>query len=188
MKVVSNSSILIALSAIGRLDLLREKFAQGVIIPDAVWEEVVVSGHGLPGAESVANARWIMRQQVVDTTLVFTLRASLDKGEAEVIALGHEIKADVLLLDEKSARNIARRFNRPVLGTIGMLIWAKRNGLIRSLSAELEALRQKGGFRLGKNVCQYALAQVGEEYASNPDHRRSRSEPQRQPGYGQDVD
>lgn len=162
MKVVSNSSILIALSAIGRLDLLHEKFAQGVIIPEAVWDEVVLSGYGLPGSESVANARWIKRQQVLDMTLVFTLQASLDKGEAEVIALGHEINADMLLLDEKGARCIARRFNRPVLGTIGLLIWAKRKGLIMSLGQELESLRQKGGFRLGRNVCLYALDQVGE--------------------------
>jgi uncharacterized protein len=163
MKVVSNSSVLIALSAIGRLELLLKKFTQGIIIPGAVWEEVVLTGHGLPGAKSVADASWINQQQVADITLVFTLRASLDKGEAEVIALAREIEADILLLDEKSARNIARRFNYSVLGTVGVLIWAKRQGLIQSLAADLEALQQKGGFRLGKNIYHSALSQVGEE-------------------------
>jgi uncharacterized protein len=163
MKVVSNSSVLIALSAIGRLELLPKKFTQGIIIPGAVWEEVVVTGHGLPGAKSVTDASWINRQLVADITMVFTLRASLDKGEAEVIALAREIKADILLLDEKSTRNIARRFNYTVLGTVGVLIWAKRQGLIHSLSADLEALQQKGGFRLGKNIFHSALTQVGEE-------------------------
>lgn len=162
MIVVSNSSVLIALSAIGRLELLPKKFTRGIIIPGAVWEEVVVTGHGLPGAKSVADASWINQQQVADITLVFTLRASLDKGEAEVIALAREIKADLLLLDEKSARNIARRFNYTVLGTVGLLIWAKRQGLIQSLADDLEALQQKGGFRLGKNIYQYALSQAGE--------------------------
>ena len=51
MKVVSNSSILIGLSAIGRLELLHRRFPEGVIVPDAVWQEVVETGHGRTGAE-----------------------------------------------------------------------------------------------------------------------------------------
>src|SRR6056297_2661206 len=109
MKVVSNSSVLIGLSAINKLDLLHKRF------PD---------------------------------------------GEAEVIALGQEIKADLLLLDEKSARNAAFRLQYPVLGTVGILIWAKHMQVISSLKQELDSLQQKGGFRLSQKVYNYAISRV----------------------------
>jgi hypothetical protein len=48
MKVISNSSVLIALSGIGCLEHLQHRFPEGVIIPDAVWREVVETGHGRP--------------------------------------------------------------------------------------------------------------------------------------------
>ena len=72
MKVISNSSILIGLSAIGRLELLHRRFPEGVIVPDAVWQEVVETGHGRTGAEQVATAEWICRQQIQNK--VFPLR------------------------------------------------------------------------------------------------------------------
>lgn len=56
MKAVSNSSVLIALSGIGRLELLHHRFTEGVIIPDAAWREVVETGHGRVGAKQMANA------------------------------------------------------------------------------------------------------------------------------------
>jgi uncharacterized protein len=113
MKVVSNSSILIGLSAIGRLELLRRRFPEGVIVPDAVWQEVVETGHGRTGAEQVANAEWICRQKIQNNVFATALQAYLDQGEAEVIALGQEIGADLLLLDEKSARSADSGLNLP---------------------------------------------------------------------------
>ena len=60
MKVVADSSFLIALALIDTLPLLSQIFSQ-VFIPDAVYEEVVIRGTGLPGAEEVAGAEWIKR-------------------------------------------------------------------------------------------------------------------------------
>ena len=57
MKVISNSSILIGLSAIGRLELLHRQFPEGVIVPDAVWQEVVETGHGRAGADQADDRR-----------------------------------------------------------------------------------------------------------------------------------
>jgi len=57
-------------------------------------------------------------------------RSSIDYGEAEVIALALEKKTDLVLLDEKEAREVAERLGFRVLGTVGLLIWAKREGLI----------------------------------------------------------
>lgn len=162
MKVISNSSILIGLSSIAKLDLLHKRFPQGISIPEAVWQEVVETGQGLPGAEQVGSAEWIVRQQVQNKAFSLSLNTYLDQGEAEVIALGQEIDADILLLDEKSARNVAVRLNYTVLGTVGILIWAKRNALLFNLSHELDLLQQKGGFRISRDVYEYALQQAGE--------------------------
>jgi len=162
MKVISNSSVLIALSGIGRLELLQRRFPEGVIIPDAVWREVVETGHGRAGAKKVSHAEWIKRRQVQNRAIATALQTTLDQGEAEVIALGLEIGADLLLLDEKSARSVAVRLQYPVLGTIGLLIWGKRKGFFTSLANELTLLQREGGFRLSERVYEYALQQVGE--------------------------
>jgi predicted nucleic acid-binding protein len=162
MKAISNSSILIALSGIGRLELLLQRFPEGVIVPEAVWIEVVETGHGRTGAEKVASAGWISRRRIRNRAFVTTLQTFLDQGEAEVIALGQEIGADLLLLDEKGARNVAARLKYPVLGTVGLLVWARRQGLFLSLAKELTLLRLEGGFHLSKTVYDYALQQVGE--------------------------
>jgi predicted nucleic acid-binding protein len=50
----------------------------------------------------------------------------LDEGEAEAIALCREQQAELVLLDEKDARRVVRRLGLAVLGTVGVLIWAKR--------------------------------------------------------------
>lgn len=55
MKAVSNSSVLIALCSIGQLELLNQKFPDGILLPQAVWQEVVTTGAGQPGAEEVAS-------------------------------------------------------------------------------------------------------------------------------------
>ena len=162
MKVISNSSILIGLSSIGRLSILHKRFPQVIIVPEAVWEEVVKAGHGLPGAEEVARTEWITIQQVKNKVFTLSLQTSLDRGEAEVIALNQEINADILLLDEKSARSIAVRLQYTVLGTVGLLIWAKRNSLLSKLSHDLDLLQQKGGFRISRDVYEHALQQAGE--------------------------
>ncbi len=57
----------------------------------------------------------------------------MDADEAEAIALFSEEPVEAILLDEKNARRVARRMGLPVLGTVGILIWAKQTGLIPTL-------------------------------------------------------
>ena len=162
MKAVSNSSVLIALSSIGQLSLLKQRFFEGVLIPDAVWHEVVEVGGGRPGAVEVQGSGWIQRRSVEDQDHVRLLCAELDIGEAEAIVLARQEQADVVLLDEKEARRVVRRLGMHVLGTVGLLIWARREGLVPSLREQLQALQEEGGFRLGQELCLAALCQVGE--------------------------
>lgn len=162
MKAVCNSSVLISLSLIGQLDLLRQRFPGGILVPAAVWHEVVESAEGRPGAEQVAGAPWIEVKSVADANLVMALKTSLDTGEAEAIVLAREQNISLVLLDEKDARKMARRLGLAVLGTVGILIWAKRAGLIENLRSELDVLQQQGGFRLSGALYLEALAAVGE--------------------------
>ncbi len=162
MKAVANSSVLIALSIVGRLSLLQERFPDGLLIPDAVWREVVETGSGRPGALEVQETRWIRRCAVRDRDYVQLLCTELDAGEAEAIALARQERADVVLLDEKEARRVARRLGMRVLGTVGLLIWARQQGLIPNLREELQVLQEQGGFRLGREIYLAALRTAGE--------------------------
>ncbi len=162
MKVVANSSVLISLSAINQLDLLKHRFHDGVAIPRAVWREVVETGEGQIGSEKVRSSKWIKVIDVKDSNFVNLLRVELDEGEAEAITLFREIQADIILLDEKDGRKIARRLGQKVLGTVGILLWAKKNGKIDSLEEHLNLLQRNGKFRLGNAVYQRALEIAGE--------------------------
>lgn len=133
-----------------------------MLIPEAVWREVVETGAGRPGAEAVREAGWIQRCDVSDRDYVTLLRAELDEGEAEAIALARQEQATTVLLDEKEARRVAGRLKMRALGTIGVLIWARRKGKIADLGAALENLQDRGGFRIERALYLEALRQVGE--------------------------
>jgi len=144
------------------LGLLQKRFPEGILIPIAVQREVVDEGKGRSGAREVAESNWIEVQKVTDAKLVGLLRAELDEGEAEAIALAHQINTKVILLDEKDARLVAQRMNFRVLGTIGLLIWAKKTGKLKTLSTYLETLRSQGKFRFSQALYERALREVGE--------------------------
>lgn len=159
---VANSSVLISLSAIGRLALLLQRFPQGLRVPEAVWREVVLTGHGRPGAQAVAQTNWITVQAVQNSALVSLLRTDLDEGEAEALVLAQEQRCSLILLDEKHARRAALRLGITPLGTVGILLWAKQTGFVSNLRDELDALQANGNFRLHKNVYLAALRAADE--------------------------
>src|SRR5437016_4670425 len=99
MTVVSNSTPLIYLAAIGRFDILNALFGR-ITIPLAVYNEVVIQGAGRWGAAETAAAAWIDRCAVSDPTKLASLPGSLDAGEREVIALAEAAHADLVIMDE----------------------------------------------------------------------------------------
>lgn len=109
MKAVSNTSVLISLSSIGQLSLLHDRFPDRVLVPPAVWKEVVQRGEGRPGAHEVAGVNWITVCNVRSREIVQLLEMELDEGEAEAVVLAHEIGAEVVLLDERDARRGLQR-------------------------------------------------------------------------------
>ena len=99
MKAVCDSTVLIGLAKIGRLELLGQLFYE-VFVPGKVYDEVVVRGKGKPGAKEVADAGWIKRAEVHDFQTVRMLSSHMGAGEAEVLVLGREFSADWLVIDE----------------------------------------------------------------------------------------
>lgn len=162
MRAISNSSTLIALSRIGQLSLLPGLFTDGVLIPQAVWREVVTEGGNRPGVREVETASWLNVAQVRNADFVLGLERDLDRGEAEAIALFREQPCAAILLDEKDARRVAQSLTQPVLGTIGVLLWARQKALIPSLREQLDALQSIGSFRLGAALRSAVLRRVAE--------------------------
>jgi|SRR5208337_197732 len=143
--VISNSSPLIALSGIDQLHILKELWHE-VVIPEAVYREVVTNGIGKPGADKAAAAcsDWIKVVSVINRSEVEALQTILDEGEAGVIALGQEIKANLLLLDNREPRMFAKAVGLPVIGTVGIIKLAWQKGFIKRPTDELYKLRING--------------------------------------------
>jgi uncharacterized protein len=153
---VCNSSPLIHLCSIQKIDLLRQLHSP-VLIPEAVRKEVIEDGAGRAGADEIAHgirAGWIEVHPAQDSTLLALLRLELDPGEAEAIALAVEKKPD--------ARSKAHALGLPVAGTLGLLIRAKRERRIPALKPVLKQLGSLGHFWIGRKLYEHALREVDE--------------------------
>lgn len=152
MKVVVNATPLIALSLINQQELLNELFDE-VLVPSAVYQEVVIQGAGQPGAAELASITWIQVQAPSTSSTIEPLLLGLDTGELQVLLLAQEVQADWVLVDERLGRRIARAMNLPVKGTVGIMLAACEVGLLSKTQA-LEALGQltQRGIRISSQV------------------------------------
>lgn len=160
MIVVSDATPLIALARIGQITLLHSLFGK-VYVPQAVYDEVVTHAPHHPGADQVRQADWIEVRAPGDRSKVTYLRIDLDLGEAEALVLAEELAADLVLVDEMKARLAAETLGLRFIGTVGLLLLAKRRGLVAQVLPMLDDLRAKR-FRLSEKVYQAVLRQAGE--------------------------
>jgi predicted nucleic acid-binding protein len=159
MIVISNTSPISNLATIGQLSLLQ-KLYQKILIPRAVFCELT---RYEPAYLEITKANWIETKEVVNTDLVKTLQLELDPGESETIALGMELKKDVvLLLDDNKGRIIASRLKLDKIGLVGVLMQAKHKGYIPLVRPVLQDLQAKAGFWIGKQLSEELLHTVGE--------------------------
>ena len=132
MIVVSNTTPLIAFASLNRFDLLHGLFTE-IAVPQAVYSEALKAGRKSSSPrEELQTATWLKRVTVRDQLAVNLLLDELDRGEAEAIVLAHELKADWVLMDEKKGRRKLAQLHIPHVGTAGLLLWAKREGLLRN--------------------------------------------------------
>jgi uncharacterized protein len=161
MIVVSDTTPLIGLASIGRLELLQELFGD-VYIPQAVFDETVTFGRaGSRAKQEVASADWIHIVEIKDRLAVNVLLDEMDLGEVETIVLASEMNADWVLMDEKKGRRKLAQLNIPKIGTLGILLKAKQLGLVSNLKSELDGL-QKSGFSVSPALIDEILKMVDE--------------------------
>lgn len=158
-KVVVNSTPLIVLCGIRRLSVLRELY-QEICIPEAVYREVTAKGDLACTQIKTAKA-WIHVEKIQDHTEKKMYRAKLHDGEVEVMILAQEQKADLVILDDNAAKKTARYLGLTVTGTLGILLKAKRQGLIDEIRPLLFEMRQNG-FYVSADVENMVLEQAGE--------------------------
>ena len=160
MRAVSDTSPFIALNSIGRLGLLPQLF-DTVIVPPAVADEL----------KSVLLPDWVrvLSVPVVSIPVVSIPEgaiprargAGLGRGEIEAVNLALHLRPDRLLLDDGEGRREARRLGLRVTGVLGLLVAAKRSGLLPAIRPEVDTLRTSG-FRISEGLYKELLASCGE--------------------------
>jgi hypothetical protein len=161
-KVVSNSSPLIYLAKISKLDLIRDIYSR-VWISEAVFNETVTKGKALKITDASiieeAAGKWILIKTIdSETSQKYAFLDENDKiglGEKQALKLCKQINADTLIADDKEARRTARLLRIKSIGSCGILIQAHKKGLISTSEAQ-QALNDliKAEFRIDPTVYQ----------------------------------
>ena len=168
MPAVSNSSPLILFARIGRLELLRDVYGV-VIVPTAVWDEVVTGGADRPGAADLPRLPWIRHRVLADQSRAERFLADLGVGEAEALALALELDpSPPLLLDDRKARRIGREHGLSVVGSAGVLLVAKDRGRVAAVGPLLHELRLAGLYL--SNAAAARLLALADETPSPTEH------------------
>ncbi|MEQ9438532.1 MAG: DUF3368 domain-containing protein [Cyclobacteriaceae bacterium] len=142
--VIADTSCLIVLTKIERLDLLQKTFDE-ITISKVIKDEF---GEKLPD--------WIQVKKITDEKRQQILEMDLDAGEASAMALGLENEESLLLIDERKGRKVARALGLKITGTLGVIINAKEKNFINSIREEIDKLRAIE-FRMSENLIQQIL-------------------------------
>jgi predicted nucleic acid-binding protein len=157
---VTDSSPLIFLAKLNRLDLLRQE-AQEILAPPAVLREITEQDDEAKRQLEKAQQTWLEVRPVRDVRLLAVLKRELGDGEAEAITLALETHAARIVLDDLDARRLADRLGLRLVGTLGLLLASKLRGEIPSLRAEIDRLRRRG-FRASPALVEEILRSADE--------------------------
>lgn len=147
--VISDASCLILLTNIGELSLLQQLY--GAVITTST----VAAEYGMPLPE------WIKLEDAQDAYRQQLLALQLDAGESSAIALALEKTSCTLIVDDNKARRVAEQMGMQLTGTLGVLLKAKRRGLIPVVKPLIERIRQTN-FRLSAELETQVLRLAGE--------------------------
>lgn len=143
MIIVSDATPISELAKVGCLTLLPDLFGT-VVIPEGVFNELRAGEH--PVSNLVQDLSWLTVVTVNDRQKINELQKvnKLDLGESEAIALAEEVGAAQVLIDERAARRVAKQRHLPLIGTMGVLLLAKRRGLLTEVKGILDQMKSKG--------------------------------------------
>lgn len=157
--VVSDTSPLLNLALIERLDLLRSQFPE-IVVPRQVWSELTEGDDGLEAIRELHAGDILRIVEVERSDLFVEVFHELDLGETAAICYAVEHDVDLVLLDERDGRRVARRHDLDVTGVVGILIRGAKNGSV-DLESELDALRE-AGFWISDDLYARVLSEVDE--------------------------
>lgn len=157
--LIVNASPLIHLAEAGRLDLLRDA-GELIWVPEPVVAEVRKFGMEDPTARALAELAWISVRPAPPSPEDI-MAWNLGPGESAVLALARATPASAAVIDDLAGRRCAESLPIPLLGTVGLVLLAKRDGRVSSARSVLDKLRERGMF-LSDAVVEKALALVGE--------------------------
>ena len=141
---VLNASPVIVLARAGFLDFVP-KLVSSPVIPRAVATEIKAAPTDDPAANFLAQPSWL---SVIDLNPALSPLAiwRLGQGESEVLEYACRNPGTVAVLDDKAARRSASALQIPVVGTLGLLLAARRNRLLDSLEKAIDRVRACGLF------------------------------------------
>ena len=162
MIVISDTTPIVSLIKISRIDLLEKLFVE-VCIPEAVFRELTTNTIFESEAEVVKNSPFLKTIPVKNRKSLEILQAAsgLDDGESEAIILADELKSDILVIDERKGRKVAQKLGITITGTIGILIQAHDEKIISTedIKNYLEQLRNSN-IRLSDSLIQEVLSML----------------------------
>lgn len=165
MIVISDTTPVISLVKAGQLLLLQQLYGK-VLIPKAVYGELTENPVYTREADVIKRAGYLAVVETENEKAVNILRAvtGLDAGESEALILYDEQKADLLLMDERKGRSVAKQLNIRYIGTAGILMLAYDKEIIRAEEVKFCVDKMlENGIRLGKKICNVIMEHVGLE-------------------------
>jgi predicted nucleic acid-binding protein len=144
---VLNASPMITLCKSGQENLLPQLFGE-IVLPGAVWEEVNAGDITDPAVQKLSALILVKRN---DTVAIAPVVQAWDLGAGETAVLSYALARPdyVAVIDDTAGRRCARSFNITVIGTLRLIVLAKRRGLIDRIMPGIEALRNAGlGFQI----------------------------------------
>ncbi len=140
-RVAINASPLITLYRANLHTVLPQIFPE-ILVPEAVWAEVVNRTHDDPATQGLPGATWAKKTAVANCPEVEAW--NLGAGETALLSLAYADKAVKVIMDDRAARRCANVFGISAIGTAGVVVLAKRRGLIPSVEQALRQLQAAG--------------------------------------------
>ena len=163
MIIVSNTSPISNLAKVGQLSLMQKLYGD-ILIPRAVYEELLDERAGETVITAVQSATWLEIGSVWNQQMINDLRTRVNVGEAEAITLAVEVEADRLLIDERLGRQAAKDFGLKITGVLGILLLSKRQNLITAVKPIIENLMSQASFRISSQLYEDVLHEAGEQH------------------------
>jgi hypothetical protein len=159
--VVSDTSPIRALDHLRLLPVLKPLF-NTVLITPGVERELMLPRNAMKSVD-IAAYEFIEVREPQDRAVVQSLRTELQEGESEAIALAMEVGAPIVLMDEMAGRTFVARHGMIALGTLGILLRAKKRGLVEAISPLVVSLSTELNFFMSDDLKRQVLRMAGED-------------------------